>query len=329
MGSPRREKRPAARFQPDPAELTEAVNPASIGIDALPTPKILGVIHREDRRAWLAVGRALERLAPLIDRVVESFRRGGRLIYVGAGSSGRLGVLDASECPPTFSVPPGRVVGLIAGGDRALRNSIEGAEDSGGRGARAIRRRRAGPRDVICGIAASGSTPYVLGALAAGKARGAATALITSNRLEPGRKKTLPVDFLIELLAGPEVIAGSTRLKAGTATKMALNMITTAAMIRWGKVYDNLMVDVRPVNRKLIRRATALIAKLGSLETAAAARLLERSGRSVKAAIVMARLGAGRAAAERRLRQAGGSLRQVLERFKPRRKRRARRNKYK
>lgn len=298
---------------------TEARNPSSAGIDRLTAREVVAVVHREDRRAWEAVGKALDSISLLVERVVEAFRRGGRLIYVGAGSSGRLGVLDAAECPPTFGVEPELVVGVIAGGDGALRRSVEGAEDFPGDGARAVRDLGVGERDVVCGIATSGTTPFVMGALEEARRRNAATALIACNPLHgsappgaasPGRSGDI---LRVELLVGPEVIAGSTRMKGGTATKMVLNMITTAAMVRWGKVYDNLMVDLRPVNQKLLFRAIGLIERVGGVDRDRAAELLRDAGHSVKVAIVMARRGVSRKEASRLLLQEGGFLRPVIE----------------
>jgi N-acetylmuramic acid 6-phosphate etherase len=290
---------------------TEQPNPVSRGIDLKDAREVVAIIHREDLRAWEAAGTALDAVARAVDLVAESFRRGGRLIYIGAGTSGRLGVLDAVECPPTFGVEHDRVMGIMAGGDSAVRHAEEGAEDSPGAGAEAIRKAGARDRDVVCGIAASGATPFVLGALEEAVRLDATTALIACN--QPGADAERLVDVLIELPVGPEVIAGSTRMKGGTATKMVLNMITTAAMIRWGKVYDNLMVDVRPTNRKLVRRAVGLIERVGEVDPTRAAELLEQSGSEVKTAIVMARRGVGEEEARRLLAEQGGVLRRVID----------------
>ena len=292
--------------------ITEEANPASKGIDTKSAREIVDVIHREDLKAWEAVGGALDSAARLVELVVEAFRQGGRLIYIGAGTSGRLGVLDASECPPTFGVDPLLVMGIIAGGDVAIRHAVEGAEDSPAEGAQAVREAGIRDRDVVCGIAASGSTPYVLGALEEALRRDAATALITCNPIAPDSWAAGLVDVLIELPVGPEIIAGSTRMKGGTATKMVLNMITTAAMVRWGKVYDNLMVDLRPTNQKLVGRSIGLIRRLGGVGQEAAADLLQRSGGSVKTAIVMGKLGVGEEAARKLLESQGGILRRVI-----------------
>ncbi len=302
-----------AEARPERAPLTECSNPASRGIDRKTAREIVEVIHREDLRVWEALEGALDAVARLADRAVEAFRRGGRLIYVGAGTSGRLGVLDAAECPPTFGVDSGLVIGIIAGGEAAIRNSIEGAEDSPEAGAAALRAVSVRTTDVVCGIAASGTTPFVLGALEEARKAGAATALVTSNSLAFESPGASLADIRIELPVGPEVVAGSTRMKAGTATKMALNMVTTAAMIRWGKVYDNLMVDLRPANRKLVRRAIGLIEKLGGVGQEEAARLLSLAGRNVKAAIVMARRRVDLPEAVRLLDERHGLLRPVIE----------------
>ncbi len=290
---------------------TEEPNPNSRGIDQKGTREVVEIIHQEDLRAWEATGTALDAVACAAELVAESFRRGGRLIYVGAGTSGRLGLLDAVECPPTFGVESDRVVGIIAGGDAAVRHAAEGAEDSRPAGAEAIREAGARDRDVVCGIASSGATPFVMGALEEALRRDATTALITCN--PPGAAAKRLVDVLIELPVGPEVIAGSTRMKGGTATKMVLNMITTAAMIRWGKVYDNLMVDVRPTNQKLVLRALGLIERLGAVDPVRAAELLERSGSEVKTAIVMARRGVSEDEARRLLATEDGVLRRVID----------------
>ncbi len=292
---------------------TECSNPASRGIDRKSAREIVDVIHREDLRAWEGVGGALDAVARLADRVVEAFRRGGRLVYVGAGTSGRLGVLDAAECPPTFGVDRTLVVGLIAGGEEAIRSSIEGAEDSPAAGAAALRAISVRAVDVVCGIAASGTTPFVLGALEEARNAGAATALIACNPFAAESPEAPLADIRVELPVGPEVVAGSTRMKAGTATKMVLNMVTTAAMVRWGKVYDNLMVDLKPVNRKLVRRAIGLIERIGGVGQDQAALLLSLSGRNVKAAIVMARRKVGLPEAVRLLEEHQGLLRHVLE----------------
>ena len=300
----------AERWRPPP---TEAANPASQGIDAKRTEEILEVIHSEDRKAWEAVGRALPAIARVVDAIVTAFRSGGRLIYLGAGTSGRLGVLDASECLPTFGAGPERVSGIIAGGDAALRLPIEGAEDSPGAGAEALRRSGVRACDVVCGIAASGRTPFVWGALEEASLRDATTVLITCNSEWSAHPRAGLVDLAIEIPVGPEVIAGSTRMKAGTATKLVLNSLSTAAMIRWGKVYDNLMVDLTPTNEKLRGRAVGLVARLASVPTVRAAQLLGTAGGEVKTAIVSEKLGVDPAQARAILARHGGQLRAALE----------------
>jgi N-acetylmuramic acid 6-phosphate etherase len=308
MPSP--ESSPAGGYALPP---TEASNPASRGIDRKSSLEILRLIHEEDGKAWRAVEGALEPLAVVVDAVVEALRAGGRLIYAGAGTSGRLGVLDAAECLPTFGAGPDRVGALIAGGETALRWPVEGAEDDAAAGAAAVAATGAGPRDVVCGIAASGTTPYVWGALEEAAARRAVTALVTCNPGWGTHPRAAVVRHAIVLPVGPEIVAGSTRMKAGTATKLVLNSLSTAAMIRWGKVYDNLMVDVAPLNRKLERRAEGLVRDLAGVDAGRAAELLRLAGGGVKTAIVMGRLGLDREAAEQRLAAEDGILRRALE----------------
>jgi len=297
----------------DQVPATEMPNPISRGIDVKTAREIAGIIHDEDFQAWQAVGAALDAIGRVVDEVVDCFRAGGRLIYVGAGTSGRLGVLDASECTPTFGVEPDRVIGIIAGGDAALRHAVEGAEDSAEDGARAMQKLGVKSQDVVCGIAASGTTPFVWGALEEAGLRDATTVLITCN---PGWSQ-LPdakmVDFGILIPVGPEVIAGSTRMKAGTATKLVLNTISTASMIRWGKVYDNLMVDLLPTNEKLRRRAIGIVSAVAGVDVTAASELLHASGGDIKAAVVIGRSGVDPARAKEILGRHGGILRRALE----------------
>ncbi len=290
--------------------LTEQVNPDSVGLDSLPTSEMLAVFHRADRAAVDAVELELQRIAAAVDAIAERLGAGGRLFYTGAGTSGRLGVLDASECPPTFNVPADLVVGIMAGGDRALRSSVEASEDSPEAGAADLLAHRFEAKDALIGIAASGRTPYVLGALDAADALGALTACIVCAPYSPIAAR---VKFPIELLTGPEVITGSTRLKAGTATKLVLNMISSSVMVRLGCVYSNLMVNVQPTNAKLVDRAERIIMAVTHQPRAEAARLLEASGRSVRTAIVMGKLGIPFAEAERRLAACGGRVRDALE----------------
>jgi N-acetylmuramic acid 6-phosphate etherase len=290
--------------------LTEQRNPASEGIDALPTEEILRVINTEDRKVAEAVGREIPQIARAVDAVVEAIQHGGRLFYIGAGTSGRLGVLDAAECPPTFNVGPETVQGIIAGGEPALARATEASEDDPDSGARDLAERGFTARDVLAGIAASGRTPYVLGAMAHARRLGALTIGISCT---PNSELSRAVDIPIEPLPGPEIIAGSTRMKAGTATKLALNMLSTAAMIRLGHVFGNLMVNVQPKNRKLTDRAGRIIAEAAGVEPARAGELLEESGGSVKRAILMARLGIGFEEAEARLKACGGRVSEALK----------------
>lgn len=290
---------------------TEQANPHTAGLDALPLEEALRRLNDEDQAVPLAVRAEIPMIARAVELVECALRSGGRLIYVGAGTSGRLGCLDASEIPPTFGMEPDRVVAVIAGGDAALRRGIEGAEDSPADGAAAMAALSVGGNDVVCGIAASGRTPYVLGALDEGRRRGAATVGVTTNRPSEmdGR-----VDVLIAPVVGPEPISGSTRMKSGTAQKLVLNMLTTMAMVRIGKTYGNLMVDLRPTNKKLVRRARRLIALVTECGEERAAELFEASGRDTKVAILMGLTGLDAGAARARLDAAGGVLRHALDR---------------
>jgi len=292
---------------------TEQPNPASSGIDIKSSQEIVEIIHGEDLRAWKTVGDALEVIASVVDQVVESFRQGGRMVYVGAGTSGRLGLLDAVECPPTFGVEPDRVCAILAGGDAAVHRAVEGAEDSVEEGRARVGAAGIRSRDVVCGIAASGTTPFVWGALEEADIRDATTVLVTCNPGWGAHPKAEVVDFVIAIPVGPEIVAGSSRMKAGTATKMVLNMISTAAMIRWGKVYDNLMVDVRPINKKLQRRALGLVSAIAGVDLRKAQDLLKASGGDVKTAVVVARSGVDVARAREILERHGGVLRRALE----------------
>jgi N-acetylmuramic acid 6-phosphate etherase len=263
---------------------TERRNPRSANIDTLSTLEIVDLINTEDRSVPEVVGSQRKNIAAAIDLIVDCFRAGGRLFYVGAGTSGRLGVLDASECPPTFGVRPTLVQGIIAGGRRALVRSIEGAEDHPEDGARAIDKKRVGLADVVVGLAACGLTPFVRGALQRARHIGAATVCVTCA---PEAVKSLPADIIINPVVGPEVITGSTRMKAGTATKLVLNTLTTAAMIKLGKVHGNLMVDLRAVNNKLRDRSVRIVMELTHLPRARAGALLRRAQGRVKPAVVM------------------------------------------
>ena len=264
--------------------VTEALHPAGAALERLPTAKLARRLHEGDREAVAAVGRALPAISTLADEVARRLAAGGRLVYAGAGTSGRLAALDAAECPPTFGVPPSRVVALVAGGARALRRAVEGAEDDRKAGARAVARIRAGARDLVVGVSASGTTPFVLAALAEAGRRGAATALVTSNPEARGR-----VDHRVVLATGPERIAGSTRMKAGTAAKMALGLLTSAAFVRLGAVRGGRMVALRPASRKLRGRAVRNVADLAGVGAVAARRLLSAAGWDVRRAIAAAR----------------------------------------
>jgi len=290
------------------ALLTESRNPATEGIDRLSTLEMLTAINREDQTVALAVERELAAIARAVDAIAERFGRGGRLFYIGAGTSGRLGVLDASECPPTFSVAPDLVQGVIAGGDRALRLSSEHSEDSAAEGASDVKGLGLGEHDTLVGIAASGRTPYVLGAMAYAKELGALTVGLSCV---PGSEVALAAEIAITPATGAEVITGSTRMKAGTATKLVLNMLSTGVMIRTGAVYGNLMVNVRPTNAKLVDRAHRIIMAATGCDLDRATALFGAGG-SVKTAIVMERLGVEAEVAEARLAEAGGRLGVVL-----------------
>ena len=289
--------------------LTEQANPASEGIDALPAERILEIINAEDRQVADAVAREIPAIASAVDAIAAAMRAGGRLFYIGAGTSGRLGVLDAAECPPTFGVDHQLVQGIMAGGERALAHPTESTEDDPAIGARDLRERGFTGRDVLVGIAASGRTPYVLGAVAEANRAGAVTAGISCT---PDSELARAVQIAITPLTGPEILAGSTRMKAGTATKLVLNMLTTAVFIRLGYVYLNLMVNVQPKNSKLIDRARRIVARAAGVTYDAAGELLAEAGNSVRAAIVMGKMGVDRETAERRLASAGGHVSQAL-----------------
>ena len=280
--------------------ITEELNPATAAIDTLSARQIVELINAEDAKVAPAAPQPLD----------DGFHCGGRLIYVGAGTSGRLGILDAAECPPTFNIPPGQVVALIAGGSEAMSRAVEEAEDDEGRGRADMAALDAGPDDVVVGISASGHTPYVLGAVAEARARGAFTIGLTCNRPSPlGRM----VDLEIAPIVGPEAIAGSTRMKAGTAQKMVLNMLSTASMILLGKTYGNLMVDVVATNAKLRARAVRIVALATGLGREEAKALLERCDGEAKTAIVAGLAGVSPEEARRRLARTGGRVRQALE----------------
>jgi N-acetylmuramic acid 6-phosphate etherase len=286
---------------------TEQRNPRTGRIDLAATTKILELMNDEDATVAACVRRAIPDVARAVELVTAAFRAGGRLFYAGAGTSGRLGILDAAECPPTFGVEPEMVQGIIAGGRDTVFRSREGVEDHESAGVEDVAAHGVGPRDVLVGVAASRRTPYVLGALREAKQRGARTVFLRCNEgPDPG------ADVVITVVVGPEAITGSTRLKAGTAQKMVLNMITTASMVKLGKVYQNLMVDVRPNSAKLIERAKGIVMMLTGLGYEDAARVYEAAGRQVKVAVMMERLGIGAPEAGERLRAADGFLARAL-----------------
>ncbi len=293
--------------------LTERRNPRTLRIDRASPTEIIDLILAEERRVPDAIAGERDAIAELVRLCVERLSSGGRLLYLGAGTSGRLGNLDAVECPPTFGTDPSLVRAIVAGGREALERSVEGAEDDAEAGRRSVREADVGRDDLVLGIATSGTTPFVLAGLEEAAARGAATGFLSCS--EPPERIRRVADVLVTPLVGPEVIAGSTRMKAGTATKLVLNALTTATMIRLGKVYENLMVDLRAVSRKLVDRSIRIVAEVAEVPEAEARRLLATSGGSAKTAIAMSRLGMSRAVAERTLDACDGFLADVLERF--------------
>lgn len=289
--------------------LTEQRNPASETIDSLSTEDMLRVINQEDRKIAAAVEKEVSKIALAVDAVVARLQEGGRLFYIGAGTSGRLGVLDASECPPTFNVDPELIQGIIAGGMDALWRATEASEDDPAAGAADLAKNGFTGKDVLVGIAASGRTPYVIGAIQMARELGAVTIGISCT---PDSDLSRDVAIPITPLVGPEVIAGSTRMKAGTATKLVLNMLSTGVMIRMGYVYGNLMVNVQPKNEKLVARARRIVAQAAGLAEDRAAQLLTDAGGAVKTAILMGKLGLDRSAAEARLAATRGRLTEAL-----------------
>jgi N-acetylmuramic acid 6-phosphate etherase len=288
---------------------TELRNPASRGLDRLSTAAILRLMNQEDRRIPLAVQRELPAIERAVDAIVAGIRKGGRLLYVGAGTSGRLAVLDAAECPPTFGVSPRLVQAIIAGGSPAITGAVEGAEDSVANGVRDLRAKHVGPADVVVGIAASGTTPYVLSALKYARKQGAATVGITSNRNAPiARVATI----VIAPQVGSEVVTGSTRLKAGTSQKLVLNMLSTAAMVRLGHVYENLMIDVAMTNQKLRGRGLRILAEASGKNASAVRHALRQSGHNLRTALVMLKQGLDAGSARAKLQSAKGNLREAL-----------------
>lgn len=288
---------------------TELRNPASTEIDRVSTIEMLRIMNREDQGVALAVGKALEAVAAFLDALVPRMESGGRLFYIGAGTSGRLGVLDASECPPTFGVNADLVQGIIAGGEKALSRATEASEDDPAAGAGDLLARGFTEGDTLVGIAASGRTPYVIGALREARRLGALSAVIVCA-LDSAMSRE--ADHAIEIPVGPEILTGSTRMKAGTATKLVLNMVSTGLMIRLGYTYGNLMVNVQPRNQKLVDRAHRIIAEAAKVDLDQAVELFENSGGSVRVAVVMSRLGLSRQEAEARLMEKRGVLAEVL-----------------
>jgi N-acetylmuramic acid 6-phosphate etherase len=295
---------------PDLTGITEQTNPQTAEIDARSLDEIVQLINDEDARIAPAVRNELGQISQAVAAIVERLQAGGRLFYFGAGTSGRLGVLDASEMPPTFGVPSDLVQAYIAGGDRALRHAIEGAEDDTSAGAQIVHEAGVTPGDVVVGIAASGTTPWVLAAVAQARQQGTLTIGLTCA---PGSPLARSVDIPIVPVVGPEVISGSSRMKAGTAQKMVLNMLSTATMIRLGKVYGNLMVDVQPTNTKLRRRAVRILQQAAGVDAQTAQRALDETGYEVKPALVMLLVGIDAQAARERLAAAGGLVRNAIQ----------------
>ena len=291
--------------------ITEQRNPNSLDIDLKSSEEIVAIFHEENQKILAAVEAVSGSITQGVELITDTFRRGGRLFYIGAGTSGRLGVLDASECPPTFSTHPDMVQGIIAGGDRALRRSVEAAEDKPEMGAQAIRERGVAEQDVLVGIASSGYTPYVIGALKEAHRLGAKTIFLCCSPAADVLREF--VDVCIAPIVGPEIITGSTRLKAGTATKLVLNMLSTISMIKIGKVYNNLMVDLQSSNAKLTDRGIRIIVEVTGADFDTAQEALTRAGGSVKTAIVMLAAGVGYDDAVSRLEAQAGVLRSVLE----------------
>jgi N-acetylmuramic acid 6-phosphate etherase len=292
------------------ARLTERRNPRTSAIDVASPLEIVNLIGQEDAGVPAAVAGARLEMARTIELIETAFRKGGRLVYVGAGTSGRLGVLDAAECPPTFGTPPEMVIAVIAGGAQALVRSVEGAEDDVNAGISAMDERRVNERDVVVGIAASGTTPFVRAALGRAQALGARTALVTCS--DPPQLLRDTCDVIIFVPVGPEVVTGSTRMKAGTATKLVLNTLSTGAMIRIGKTYGNLMVDLRAWNDKLVDRSQRIIMETTDLDRDRAREVIAAADGRVKTAIVMARRGVSREEAERLIEENQGRLRPIV-----------------
>ena len=290
--------------------ITEQRNPNSMHVDSLSALEIVQLMNQEDKQVPLAIEKCLPQIAQAVECIVAAFQQGGRLVYIGAGTSGRLGVLDASECPPTFGVPPEMVKGIIAGGERALRHPIEGAEDSKAQAVVDLQTIHFSSKDVLVGIAASGRTPYVIGALEYAKSLGSVTVSIASN---PNSAMANIVDIAIDTVVGPEVLTGSSRLKSGTAQKLVLNMLTTASMILMGKCYQNLMVDVQASNEKLKARAIRIVMQATDCDKALAEETLKQADQNAKLAIMMILSGLDRAQAEALLEKHQGKLQLALK----------------
>ena len=290
--------------------ITEQRNPNSMHVDSLSALEIVQLMNDEDKQVPLAIEKCLPQIAQAVECIVAAFQQGGRLVYIGAGTSGRLGVLDASECPPTFGVSPEMVKGIIAGGERALRHPIEGAEDSKTQAVVDLQTIQFSSKDVLVGIAASGRTPYVIGALEYAKSLGSVTVSITSN---PNSAMANIVDIAIDTVVGPEVLTGSSRLKSGTAQKLVLNMLTTASMILMGKCYQNLMVDVQASNEKLKARAIHIVMQATDCDKALAEETLKQADQNAKLAIMMILSGLDRAQAEALLEKHQGKLQLALK----------------
>ena len=290
--------------------ITEQINPKTADIDRRSTLEIVALINEEDKTVAEAVSRVLAQVAEAVDKIAGRLGAGGRLFYIGTGTSGRLGVLDASECPPTFGVSPDLVQGIIAGGYDALRKAAEGAEDDSEQAARDLAAFALTAKDVVVGISASGNTPYTLGALEYANKVGAARVALTCN---PESRMAAAAEVSIAPVVGPEVIAGSSRLKAGTAQKMVLNMLSTATMIKMGLVYGNLMSNLQPTNEKLVRRACAILAEQTGLSAEEAERIFESAGRDLKLALLIARTGLDRAQAEALLKAHANSVRRAVD----------------
>ena len=293
--------------------ITESINPDTINIDKVSTLEIIEMINKEDQKVAYAVEEAKENISNAVDLIYKRLEKGGRLIYVGAGTSGRLGVVDASECPPTFGVDFELIQGIMAGGQGAMFKAIEGAEDSEELGQKDLKEKNITEKDIICGIAASGRTPYVIGAMKYGKKVGAGVICVTMN---PESAMAKAAEIPISVVVGPEVIMGSTRMKAGTAQKMVLNMLTTATMIKLGKVYGNLMVDVQATNEKLVERSKRIVRLATEVDIETAEKYLKLTNNNVKLSIFMIRTGLDKESAEKILNENHGYIQKAIDSLK-------------